>query len=134
MDANLPPRPVGPPNRDRHRIARVDQRTRARATTDVVESWVDLAADIAAINRGEAIRQGETYLVNGRTYRVKPNGTAFPVSGLGVHRLDRGAFRALGVYNVHGLTEFAESILERMRITPEARATARATYLAERSR
>ncbi len=87
MDANpnLPPRRVTPPNKDRHRIARIDQRTRARATTSVVESWVDLAGDVAAINRGEAIRQGETYYINGRTHRVKANGAAFPVSGDGVH-------------------------------------------------
>jgi len=136
MDANpnLPPRRVTPPNKDRHRIARIDQRTRARATTSVVESWVDLAGDVAAINRGEAIRQGETYYINGRTHRVKANGTAFPVSGDGVHRLDRGAFRALGVYNVHGLTEFSESILDRMGSTSEARAAAHLAYLAERSR
>ena len=102
--------------------------------TSVVEHWVDMAADIAAINRGEAIRTGEAYLVNGRTYRVKPDGKAFPVSGAGVHQLDRGAFRALGVYNVHGLSPAAEAILDRMAVTPEARDTARVSYLADRSR
>lgn len=134
MDPNPLPRPVRPPNRDRHRIARINQRTRARPTTSVVESRVDRAGDVAAINRGEAVRQGDTYRINDRMYRVKPNGTAFPVSGDGVHQLDRAAFRALGVYDVHGLTEFAESILDRMGSTPEARAAARAPYLAERSR
>lgn len=93
-----------------------------------------MAADIAAINRGDAIRTGETYVVNGRTYRVKPDGKAFPVSGVGVHRLDRGAFRALGVYNVHGLSPMAESILDRMGVTQRARDTARVAYLADRSR
>ncbi len=134
MNRNLPPRPVTPPNQDRHRIARINQRTRAREITSVVERWVDMAADVSAINRGEAVRTGDTYIVNGRTYRVKPDGKAFPVSGAGVHRLDRGAFRALGVYNVHGLSNVAESILDRMGTTPEARDTARAAYLAERSR
>ena len=94
--------------------------------TSVVEWWVNMAADIAAINRSEAVRLGETYVINERTYRVKPDGTAFPVAGRGVHRLDRGSFRALGVYNVHGRTEHAEAILDRMEITASARDLARA--------
>jgi hypothetical protein len=85
-------------------------------------------ADVAAINRGEAVRSGDDYLIDGRTYRVKPDGTAFPVSGTGVHRLDRGAFRALGVYDVHGLMEVAERMLDAMAMQP----VGRAAYLAER--
>jgi hypothetical protein len=129
---NLPPRPVSSPNRDRHRITRVNQRTRARAANSVVESWVDMDGDVAAINRGEAARSGDTYLISGRTYRVKPDGKAFPVSGVGVHQLDRGGFRALGVYNVHGVTDFAEQILDAMSTAPAARAAGRAAHGAER--
>ena len=92
-----------------------------------------MVADVAAINRGDAVRSGDTYVVNERTYRVKPDGKAFPVSGVGVHQLDRGSFRALGVYNVHGLSFAAESILDRMNVNPRARELARVAYLAERS-
>jgi hypothetical protein len=99
----------------------------------VVESWVDMDADVAAINRGQAVRAGDDYTVNGRTYRLKPDGTTFPVTGVGVHQLDRGAFRALGVYNVHGLTNVAERILDAMAMEPAAREAARRAYLAERS-
>jgi hypothetical protein len=88
--------------------------------------------DVAAINRGEAARSGDTYLISGRTYRVKPDGKAFPVSGVGVHQLDRGGFRALGVYNVHGVTDFAEQILDAMSTAPAARAAGRAAHGAER--
>jgi hypothetical protein len=131
---NVPPRPVTPPNKDRHRISRVNQRTRIRALNSVVESWVDMTADVDAINRGEAVRTGDTYSINGRTYRVKPDGKAFPVSGLGVHQLDRGGFRALGVYNVHGVTDATDRILDAMNMTPAARAAGRAAYETERGR
>jgi hypothetical protein len=91
-----------------------------------------MASDVDGINRGEAVRTGDTYSINGRTYRVKPDGKAFPVSGLGVHQLDRGGFRALGVYNVHGVTDAADRILDAMNMTPAARAAGRAAYEAER--
>jgi hypothetical protein len=89
-------------------------------------------ADVAAINHGEAIRNGDTYHINGRMYRVKPDGKAFPVLGVGVHQLDRGGFRALGVYNVHGLLDFAERILDAMSTTPADRTAGRAAHEAER--
>jgi hypothetical protein len=68
----------------RHLLARVNQRTVAKARNGVIESWVDVQADIAAINSGKAIAQGETYSINGRTYEVGSNGTAYPIAGEGI--------------------------------------------------
>jgi hypothetical protein len=115
----------------RHRLARVSQRSRAKSVNTVIESRVDVAADIAAINHGEATRRGNEFEVNGRTYAVEPNGTSYPVSGDGVYVLDRAAYRALGVYNQFGLTDRARAILDLMGCSPPARAAAREAYLAE---
>ena len=57
-----------------------------------MESRVDMAADIEAINQGRAIRRGDDFEVNGRTYRMKADGGCFPVSGDGVHELARAAY------------------------------------------
>jgi hypothetical protein len=109
-------------------------RTRAKKENTVVESWVDLRADIDAINRGEARRQGDTWTVNGRTYRVEPGGTVYPLSGPGLHHLDRGAYRALGVYNAFGTTARAEAILDNMNTELSAREAARRLWQEERDR
>jgi hypothetical protein len=126
------PPPIRPPNK-RHYIARVGQRTTAKTLNSVVESRVDVDADIAAINRGEATRQGDRYAINGRTYGVEPSGVAYPISGPGVHLLDRGAFKALGVYNTFGRTQRAEMILDAMGVGPGPRAEALRCWFAERS-
>lgn len=120
-----------PPSR-RHQLARVNQRTVAKARNSVIESWVDVQADIDAINAGRAIAQGNMYTVNGRTYGVEPNGTNYPISGPGIHMLERGAFRALGVYNTCGRSERAEAILDAMGIRPGERARALAAWRSER--
>src|SRR5687767_13279006 len=70
---SLPPRPARMPHR-RHILAKVDQHTWAKAENTVIETWVDVRADIDAINRGDAVRRGETYEINGRQYQVKPDG------------------------------------------------------------
>lgn len=93
-----------------------------------------MRADIEGINRGEAIRHGDTYLINGRLYGIEPTGRAYPISGSGVHELDRLAFRAVGVYNTFGLTERAEGILDKMRSPEQARVAARRACDAERGR
>ncbi|MBI4493028.1 MAG: hypothetical protein HY690_09565 [Chloroflexi bacterium] len=91
----------------------------------VIEPWVDVASDIAAINRGEAVRQGSIYLINGRQYGLETSGRAYPIAGPGIHRLSRGAFKALGVYNTFGQTARAEAILDAMPISEEERVPAR---------
>lgn len=109
------------PNRDRHRIQHVRQRTPTRSTiTSVVEPWVDMVADTHAINEGRAVHDGNTYRVNGRTYGAKISGAKsrlYPISGQGVHRLSRNEFKALGVYNDLGISPRVELILARMGIS-----------------
>lgn len=91
---------------------------------------MDVAADIAAINRGEAERHGETYIIHGRRYGVEPGGRAYPIDGVGIHQLDRGAFKVLGVYNRFGLSANAEWLLDRMETGPAARDAARRAWQA----
>jgi hypothetical protein len=98
----------------------------------VVESWVDLPADIDAINRGQATRNGNRFSINGREYVSKGDGGSYPVSGPGVHQLGRGAFKALGVYNELGMTHAAERQLDLQGIRPEEREDAARAWLAER--
>lgn len=129
VNPNLPPREALPPN-PRHRLRAVKEGTFATETNSVIEPSVDVAADVAAINRGEATRMGETYIVNERTYRLKSNGRLFPVSGPGIHQLGRGAFKALGVYNRYGVSPRPEEILDLQEIEPAEREAARAAWRA----
>ena len=128
---NTTPRPLRPPNR-RHILARVRQDSFTKARNSVIASWVDVVADIAAINSGQAIRRGDTFVVNGRTYGVEPNDAAYPISGPGVFELGRGAYHALGVYNAFGQSTRAEEILDAMNISAEERAAARRAWSADR--
>ena len=112
----------------RHWAQTVTQRTVAKAVTTVIEPWVDVAGDVAAINAGRAIRMGERFVVNGRRYQQEAIGTLYPIDGVGFHQLDRGAFRALGVYNEFGWTARAEEILDLRHTVPDARERARAVY------
>lgn len=109
------------PNRDRHRIQHVRQRTPTRsAITSVVEPWVDMLADTKAINEGQAFREGNTLRIHGRTYGAKISGTKsrlYPISGEGVHRLNRNEFKALGVYNDLGISPRVELIIARMGVS-----------------
>jgi hypothetical protein len=131
--AEPPARSVRPPH-PRHFLARVRQTTLTKARNTVLESWVDVAADVGAINAGWARRQGDQFLVNGRLYGLEPNGRIYPISGAGVHQLGRGAFNALGVYNQFGRSERAEEILDLMRIGTEEREQALRAWESERGR
>jgi len=109
---------------DRHFIRRVKQNTVAKRLNSVVEPGVDVAADVRAINNNIAERlPGGRYLVNGREYGAH-NGTLYPVSGAGVHKLSRPAFKALGVLNKFGDTPTAHRILHNMRTSAADRAAA----------
>lgn len=130
---NMPPHTARKPH-PRHRLARVTQTTTAKPMNSVIEPWVDINEDVAAINRGEAQRQGETYTVHGRTYRLKPSGTLYPVSGVGIHPLRRGAFNALGVYNQFGLSPRAEELLDTMKVNKSERDAARIAWQAGRNK
>jgi hypothetical protein len=58
----------------------------------VIDPAVDVAADIAAINRGVANREGDRYTVNGRVYGVEQNGRAYPITGSGIFQFRAIAF------------------------------------------
>ncbi|QDU39594.1 hypothetical protein Mal4_39400 [Maioricimonas rarisocia] len=103
----------------RHTLSRVNQRTVAKDLNSVVELGVDVAGDVRLINQGQATKVGDTYVVNGRTYGVH-DGTLFPISGPGVHQLNRPAFKALGIFNQFGNTAKARQILENMARTNPA--------------
>ncbi len=108
----------------RHTLRHVDQRTVAKDVNSVFEPSVDVAGDVAKIRAGQAERVGDKFVVNGRTYGHH-DGTLYPMSGPGIHTLDRGAFKALGVYNKFGgETEAATKILDNMGIGAEERAAA----------
>jgi hypothetical protein len=80
----------------------------------VIEPWVDVASDVAAINAGQAHREGNTLEINDRIYGVEPNGALYPISGRGFIELNRQAYKGLGVYNQFGNTRRAAEILDAM--------------------
>ncbi len=111
----------------RHWAARVSQKTVAKSVNTVVEPGVNVAGDVAAINSGQAARQGGTYIINGRTYGVH-DGTLYPISGPGFHQLSRAQFKALGVYNCFGDTVRTSGILAKMGISEADISAARAVF------
>ena len=125
---NTPNNPLRVPLPSRHNLRKIAKNSQPDSDNTVIEPWVDVAADIAAINAGQAIRKGQDYLVNGRIYREKGNGSCFPVSGNGMHQIDRGTFIALKEYNSHGITDAVERFLTGKKITAEQRAAAQALW------
>ncbi len=80
-----------------------------------------------AIRQGRAERDGERYTVNGRTWQVKPNGTLFPVEGVGfvgpVNQEVMLVMKAFARYN--GDNDQSEYFLNRQGVGEDARAMAR---------
>jgi len=107
----------------RHWATRVGQSTLAKNMNTVIEPGVDVAGDVAKINAGLAQRTSESFVVDSRIYAVHGE-TLYPVSGPGFHQLNRGAFKALGVFNTLGRTLRATEILDRMGISMSERAAA----------
>ncbi|HEX8597161.1 MAG TPA: SBBP repeat-containing protein [Chloroflexia bacterium] len=102
----------------RHFIKNVRLNTLRRGTNTVIEPGVDVAADVAAINAGTAVRSGSDFVINGRTYRMHSNkGRLIPISGPGFHQLSRDAYRALGVYNTFGNSPLTNEILGQMKVS-----------------
>lgn len=91
-------------------------------------------ADVAAINRGEAVKDGDIYSIHGRRYRLELSGRLSPINGEGMHVLSRDAFGALALYNRFGLTEQAEMYLDNREVSEDDRAAARDAWLAEHKR
>lgn len=128
------PANVRPPA-TRHYAKKVDQGTVAKNVNSVLEPRVDVNADIQAIRAGaaqvgRALGGETTYTIRGRTYGIHPNGTLYPMHGDGVHVLDRGGFKALGVYNKFGDTPRAEQIIESMGTAAPAREEALSVWRA----
>lgn len=127
---HLPPRPVAAPH-PRHELRRVNERswTRRGDRNTVIEPSVDIGADVAAINRGEAIRRGDLFLTGGRLYRLEAGGRLYPVDGVGMRQMSGRAYQALIIYTQLGLTPRAEQVLDNIRdLTPDDRTRARAAY------
>lgn len=110
---------------DRHYFNCINQKSPPKDRNTVIMPWVDVARDVAAINRGEAIRQGDRYTVHGRVYGLEPSGTLFPIDGDGFVQLSRGAYAALGAFRTLGFTAQTERIVARMHnVGPDERADA----------
>ncbi|WP_197740795.1 hypothetical protein [Tuwongella immobilis] len=101
----------------------------AKDLNTVIEPGVDVAADVEAINQGLAQRAGDRFIVNGRTYGVH-DGTLYPISGPGLHQLDRGGFKALGVLNKFGDSPRAAEIMQKMGLSQDAIDAGRAAWKA----
>ncbi len=108
----------------RHYADKVSQSSVAKEINTVIDrSVVDVNADVIAIRSGDAMRVGDTYIVNGRTYGSH-DGTLFPISGPGLYTLDRGAYKALGVLNKFGDSALADTILKNMGVSDATKASA----------
>lgn len=112
-----------------HEADKVRHGAHHKPMNTVAESWVDMNADIEAINRGEGVRDGSNWRVNGRLYGVHGDKKgSFPIEGPGLHQLDRLSYKALMWSNRLGLTPEAEAKIAQERIGPEQRDKARALY------
>lgn len=89
--------------------------------SSVIDPSVDVAADVASVNAGEAERKGDTYTIRQRRYRLETTGRVYPVDGPGIHPLGRGAYKALQLYNEYGDTEKAVRQMDFESIKPEER-------------
>lgn len=130
---NLPRLPVNAPG-SRHRFTSIGQKTVAKEKNTVIESRVDVQADVEAVRRGDAVKKGDTFTVNGRSYVMEANGTLYPTTGPGFHLLERPAFKVLGIYKTLGRTDRAEELLDRIGYAEEIREQARRVWDAEHSK
>ena len=110
----------------RHYAERLNARS-VRHTNEntVIMPWVNVMADVQAIRDGLALRDGNTFTINDRTYVLEPNRRLFPRDGDGFHRLTRGAYRALTLYNDPELRMDPERMLDLEGVTEEDRELAR---------
>ena len=114
MERMKPDPPLLAPGR-RHVIARVRYRPlKVTRVNTVFEPQVDVQRDVAAINAGDAAFDGQTYAINGRSYRFH-DGRLYPVQGTGLIQLSATAYRILGVYNAFGDTDDATRLIGFMR-------------------
>ena len=110
----------------RHYAHRLTARSRRHTGENtVIMPWVDVMTDVQAIRDGLAIRDGNSFFVNGRTYVLEPDRRLFPRDGEGFHRLTRGAYRALALYNDPELRMDPERMLNLEGVFEEERELAR---------
>lgn len=102
----------------------IKQGTTKKERNTVIDSSVDVAADITAIKNGQATIKGNRINVNGRVYERKANGTLAPISGNGFTTLDRGSFNALGIYKKFDNTAKADEILNKMGLSSQSKQAA----------
>lgn len=109
---------------DRHYIPRVRWNSRIREVNTVIEPWVDVAADVAAISSGIANREGNDFSIGERRYGVEENDRLYPIDGAGFHQLDRQAYKALVAYNRFGYGHAAKAFIMRSSISRQQHAAA----------
>ncbi|MGC4106758.1 MAG: hypothetical protein QM753_10470 [Thermomicrobiales bacterium] len=101
----------------RHYITQVGKGSKSRPgdRNTIIDPWVDVQADIDAINRGDAyvdIGKANAW-INGRFYGYHSDtGTAWPISGEGFIELDQRQYSALKkVAEYNGLNTRSERYL-----------------------
>jgi hypothetical protein len=94
--------PGKPPN-NRHDLNRIGKGAPSKAENTVAIPPTNMANDVAAINAGNATfdPNEQTYTVMGRRYKIKSNGTMYPLDGPGLVNLSRAEFNALKVMVRH---------------------------------
>lgn len=98
----------------RHSASRISLKSIAKEKNTVFTKSV--AKDVEAINYGNyKLVHGRYNLPNGRVYG-EHGGRLYPIEGPGFTSLDRGAFKALGIFNKFGNTPRASNILNNMKI------------------
>jgi hypothetical protein len=110
-----PSTPKSTPLPSRHHVARSNGFVTDDITT-VASDWNIIAQDVADINAGNAIRNGNDIIVNGRTYGLKGNGDIFPRFGPELVQLNRSQARILGMLNEGGeetARPFANALIQK---------------------
>ncbi len=83
----------------RHGVTTFTASSWNRKRNSLLEPWVDVRADLDAINAGEGDYDPATrrIWVNGRLYGMHENGTTFPIEGDGIIQISRSIYKALTI-------------------------------------
>lgn len=84
----------------RHDPCKTKGNDHTKDKNSMLDPDIDVNADLAKINSGDFVKQGDTIIVNGRTYGYHADtGTTFPMSGPGVIGVDRAQHQFLKKLN-----------------------------------